>query len=556
MKSLSKILIIALLSCLNIARTHAQTPLRFDLVIIFKPATTWAVITIFKTQLGAVQLDSTLPSGAKLWRCNVLSGITITLPNVGGGNSSAPVNQPSDAVGVICNTGSSDGVSLNGFYAIPENDRPQESFSSVPPFFAACPTPATDSIITLRGGDRALKIAILDSGIDCDSVGKNIKIAHDSITPYINFSRDSLDNTDTDGNGYVDDLIGYDFVNNKGVPKDSTGHGTFVTGVIARILKRNQSPPSLNNIKIFVLKVLNQNNRGYEYDIIRAIDYSIKNKVEIINCSFISSTPLTDTTDLPLSSAINTARNAGILVSIAAGNNGKDIDNAPNLYGAAAFQNPNILITGATSCLDSTAYFSNFGRRNVDIMTPGKGLVSTWIRSGVCSTNCYAYNTGTSFAAPQTTAIAALLASNIPSSDWQRVKCTILKSATYRPFLVNKCRRSGTLNGLAAFNRIGLTNTPCDDIINATDAVLDNITTFNASPNPFSTTVNVDFSLKETTPVQLSVFNSTGQRIASQLVMGLSGANQYPLSIDAASGVFVIQIQAGKDVVTQKVVKF
>ena len=555
MKFLSKTLLIAFFYCPSLTTTNAQV--RFDLVIIFKPATTWADITTFKSQLRATQLDSTLPSGAKLWRCSIPLGTIITLPNIPtlGGVSSGPVNQPSDAVGVICGSGSSDGVSLNGFYAIPENDRPQESFSSAPPFFGACPSPATDSIITLRGGDRPLKIAILDSGIDCDSVGKNIKIAHDSIAPYISFSRDSLDNQDTDGNGYVDDLIGYDFVNNKGVPKDSTGHGTFVTGVITRILKRNQSP-SLQNIKIFVLKVLNQNNRGYEFDIIRAIDYSIKNKVEIINCSFISSTALTDTTDLPLSSAINTARNSGILVSIAAGNNGKNIDNAPNLYGAAAFQNPNIIVTGATSCLDSTAYFSNFGKRNVDIMTPGKGLVSTWIRSGVCSTNCYAYNTGTSFAAPQTTAVAALLASNIPSSDWQRIKCTILKSATYRPFLVNKCRRSGTLNGLAAFNRLSLTNTPCDDIINATDAVLENITTFNASPNPFSTMVNVDFSLKETTLVQLSVFNSTGQRIVSQLVMGLSGANQYPLSIEAASGVFVIQIQAGKDVVTQKVVKF
>ena len=556
MKFLLKTLIIALLCSLNIAKTHAQV--NFDLVIIFKPATSWGDITTFKSQLRATQLDSTLPSGAKLWRCSIPTGTIITLPNAPtlGGVSSARVDQSSDAVGVICGSGSSDGVSLNGLYVIPENDRPQESFTSVPPLFGACQSPTTDSITTLRGGDRALKIAILDSGIDCDSVGKNIRIAHDSIAPYISLSRDSLDNLDTDLNGYVDDLIGYDFVNRKGVPKDSTGHGTFVTGVITRILKRNLNP-SLQNIKIFVLKVLNQNNRGYEFDIIRAIDYSIKNKVEIINCSFISSTPLTDTTDLPLSSAINTARNSGILVSIAAGNNGKDIDNTPNLYGAAAFQNPNTIITGATSCLDSTAFFSNFGKRNVDIMTPAKGLVSTWVRTSVCATNCYEYHTGTSFAAPQTTAVAALLASNITTSgDWQRIKCTILKSATYRPFLVNKCRRSGTLNGLAAFNRLSLTNTPCDDIINATAAVLENITTFNASPNPFSTTVNVDFSLKETTLVQLSVFNSTGQRIVSQSVMGLSGANKYPLSIDAASGVFVIQIQAGKDVVTQKVVKF
>lgn len=530
---------------------HAQV--QFDLVIIFKPTVNWATITTFKTALGAVQLDSTLPSGAKFWRCNTPS-LPLILPNFGGGVSSSITNitQPAEAVGVICNTGQSDGVSLNGLYIIPETDRPNESFSAVPPLFQSCPNPATDSITTVRPGNRALKIAILDSGIDCDAEGTNIRIAHDSIRPYICFGRDSLNKRDDDLNGYIDDLIGYDFVNNSGIPKDSTGHGTFVTGVVTRILKRNQA----NTIKIFVLKVLNAQNRGYEYDIIRAIDYALKMKVEVINCSFISSVPLTDTTDLPLTSAINTARLSGALVSIAAGNNGKDIDNSPNLYGAAVFQNPNSIVTGASSCLDSTAFFSNFGKRNVDIMTPGRGLASMWIRTNVCATNCYAYYTGTSFAAPQTTAVAALLSSNLSGSDWQKVKCAILKSATYRPFLVNKNRRSGTLNGLAAFNRLNLSNTPCDDIINSTNTVLENITTFKASPNPFSTTVNVDFSLKETAAVQLSVFNSTGQRLVNQSVMGLVGENKYPLSIEATSGVFIIQIQAGKDVVSQKVVKF
>lgn len=552
MKSLLlKTLFIFFFCCTTLATSHAQA--QYDLVIIFKSTVSWADITTFKTRLGAVQLDSTLPSGAKLWRCNTLSGI-LELPNLGGGvsRSITGITQPAEAVGVICNTGQSDGVSLNGLYVIPENDRPQESFSTTPSLFGSCPTPTTDSIITVRPGGRALKIAILDSGIDCAAEGANINVFHDSIRPYICYGRDSVNKRDDDSNGYVDDLIGYDFVNNQGIPKDSTGHGTFVTGVVTRILKRNQA----NNIKIFVLKVLNAQNRGFEYDIIRAIDYALKMKVEVINCSFISSVPLTDTTDLPLTSAINTARLSGALVSIAAGNNGKDIDNSPNLYGAAAFQNPNSIVTGATACLDSLPTFSNFGKRNVDIMTPARNVVSTWLRTAVCSTNCYAYYSGTSFAAPQTTAVAALLSSNLSGSDWQKVKCTILKSATNRPFLVNKNRRSGTLNGLAAFNRLTLTNTPCDDIINSTATVLENIATFKASPNPFSTMVNVDFSLKETAVIQLCVFNSTGQRIVNQSIMGLVGENKYPLSIEATSGVFIIQIQAGRDVVSQKVVKF
>jgi hypothetical protein len=546
-KTISLFAFIAVLCCTTFV-THAQV--NFDLVIIFKPGTTWADITTFKTELRATQIDSTLPSGAKLWRCSIPSGTTITLPNLPppngpGGRSSGSVTQPSDAVGVICNTGSSDGVSLNGLYVIPEGNQQVQGDTSrlaPPALYGSCPSPATDSIMTIQKGDpeRAVKIAILDSGIDADLVGTTVTVAHDSIRPYVDVSNS------------------YDFVNNTIFPKDSTGHGTFVTGVVSRILKRNQS----TTIRIFVLKVLNGQNRGYEYDIIRAIDYAVLRKVEIINCSFISSIPLADTSDLPLTSAINTARTFGVgtLVSIAAGNNGKDIDQAANLFGAAVFQNPNTIVTGAISCLDSTAVFSNFAKRNVDIMTPARNMVSTWIRTtGVCTTGkCYAIYTGTSFAAPQTTAVAALLASRLAGADWLRVKCTIMKSSTYRPFLLNKSRRASTLNGRAASNLLSLPYTAslCDDLINSTGQVLENITTFRAYPNPFSTGVNIDFSLRETAVVQLSVFNSTGQRLVNQVFTGFSGDNQYPLSIDAASGVFIIQIQAGKDIINQKIVKF
>jgi subtilisin family serine protease len=534
---LTKCFFIAFLCCTTIA-AHAQV--NFDLVIIFKPATTWADITKFKSELRATQLDSTLPSGAKLWRCSIPAGTIITLPNAVtlGGSSTDTVNTASDAVGVICNTGSSEGVSLNSLYVIPEGDQQIQgdtSRSTPLALYGNCPTPATDSIMTVQKGDRLLKIAILDSGIDADLSGTTITIAHDSIRPYI------------------DAAIGYDFVNNSVFPKDSTGHGTFVTGVVSRILKRNQA----TNIKILVVKVLNKFNRGYEYDIIRGIDFALRNKVEVINCSFISSIPLTDTSDLPLTSAINTARSFGTLVSIAAGNSGKDIDQSANLFGAAVFQNPNTIVTGAISCFDSTALFSNFAKRNVDIMTPARNMVSTWIRTPVCLTSkCYAVYSGTSFAAPQTTAVAALLSSRLNGPDWQRVKCAIMKGSTYRPFLLNRSRRSSTLNGVVASNILTLTNTPCDDLINSAGRVLENITTFRASPNPFSTGVNIDFSLKETAVVQLSIFNSTGQRLVNQVFTAFSGENKYPLSIDASAGIFIVQIQVGKDVINQKIVKF
>ena len=547
MKKLTTSIVATLLICFAVNSIKAQT--KFDLVIIFKPTATFADITLIKTALNATQLDSTFPSRALLWRCSLLFPLTLTLPKLGGGTFAGLVNTPSDAVGVVCGTGQSEGVSNNDVYVIPQTDTVRESFTQPPPLFGTnCTAASTDSIVTCKPGRRAVKIAILDSGIDCDRRETTINIAHDSLKAYVCVGQDILDDKDSDGNGYIDDLIGYDFVNNTGVPKDSTGHGTFVAGVISRILKRN----SADNIRFFVLKVLDGKNRGFEYNFIRALDYAIKQKVEIVNCSFISSSALMDTMQ-PLTSAIYTARKAGVLVSLAAGNNGKDIDLTANWYGPAVFQNENIIVTGATACADSVAYFSNFAKKNVDIFAPGKGLVSTWIRTGVCATNCYAFNTGTSFVAPQTTAVAALLASNLTGSDWLRVKCSILKSTTFKSFLVNKCRRAGLLNGAKASTILTGANAPCDDITDVTE--LENIRTFEVFPNPFSHEVMLNFSLLQSTGVEVIIFNMTGEFISQQHLNGIAGNNQHPLSINGSEGIYFIHIQAGNDVLIKKVIK-
>ena len=545
-KFLTSLAIILLMSC-TVSSLKAQT--KFDLVIIFQPTATFTDITFIKTALNATQLDSTFPSRALLWRCSLVFPLTLTLPKLGGGTFAGLVNTPSDAVGVVCGTGQSEGVSNNDVYIIPQTDTVRESFTQAPPLFGtSCTAAATDSIVTCKPGRRAVKIAILDSGIDCDRRETSIVVAHDSLKPYVCVGQDILDEKDSDGNGYIDDLIGYDFVNNTGVPKDSTGHGTFVAGVISRILKRN----SADNIKFFVLKVLDGKNRGFEYNFIRALDYAIKQKVEIVNCSFISSAALMDTMQ-PLTSAIYTARKFGVLISLAAGNNGKDIDQPVNWFGPAVFQNENTIVTGATACTDSVASFSNFAKKNVDIFAPGKGLVSTWIRTGVCATNCYAFNTGTSFVAPQTTAVAALLASNLAGSDWLRVKCSILKSTTFKSFLVNKCRRAGLLNGAKASTILTGANAPCDDITAVTE--LENTRTFEAYPNPFRDIVTLNFSLLKATPVEVNIFNMTGALISKYQLIGVSGNNQHPLSIKGTEGIYFIHIQAGNDVLIKKIIK-
>ena len=249
-----------------------------------------------------MQLDSTFPSRALLWRCSATVGATLTIPNFNGiGTSSATFlagSNGSEAVGVICNSGQSEGVSLNDVYIIPENTTKPDTIGNIAALamFGTCsPTTTTDSIVTCRAAvnEREIRIAIMDSGIDIETLGSSQTAVarHDTLRNWVAYRNEPIDGLDNDGNGYIDDQIGYDFVNNGGFPQDSTGHGTFVAGVISRILARN----SPLNIKFYALKVLDKQNRGYEYNFIRAIDWAAKQRVQVLNCSFITSDQLGDT---------------------------------------------------------------------------------------------------------------------------------------------------------------------------------------------------------------------------------------------------------------------
>ena len=556
MKKTITTIILSLLFILS--ASHVQGQITFDLIVIFKKNAKAIDIEKIKQALKAVQIGSSYPSRALLWRCQVTPGEALELPTIVGGISVFSINNSSEAAGVIASTGQSEGVSNNSFWAIPQTETAEE-VASIPSLFGnEFNENSRDAIITCKPGNRQVKIAIMDSGIDCDIVGNSINVAHDGIRPYIALRNDNIDGVDDDLNGFKDDQIGYDFVNNSGFPKDLTGHGTFVTGVVSRIFQHNNA----ENIKISILKVLDEHNRGYEFDFIRALDYAIRQKVDVVNCSFVSSSVMASNMQ-PFSIAIEVAKEYGVLVSLAAGNNGKDIDQPDTQYAPSSFKNDNIIVTGATIYNESIAAFSNYGKTNVDIFTPAKRIVSMWLRSSVCSENCYAYNTGTSFAAPQTTAIAALLASNNNKSDWERIKCSILSGATFKDFLVNKCRRAGVLNGVSAlteFNR-GSSNGSCDNIVTAAPKNNKiNSTFINTYPNPFTNNFYIDMTLPSDVTLQLSVFNLAGEMVSTKSYKAATqGENTLSLTEEETGiknvGIYFIKIQAGEEIYMKKVVK-
>jgi Subtilase family/Secretion system C-terminal sorting domain len=555
MKKSTLNILLALIFLCSMSSLKAQV--KFDLIVIFQPTATFADITAIKTALNAVQLDSTFPSRALLWRCSVNAGSTITIPKLGGGVVTSSVfllnSGGSEAVGVICGSGQSDGVGLNGFYIVPETNTSLQSDIRLPLFGSAggapaCNAAAADSIVTCTFGRRELRIAIMDSGIDLQATkqdGTTLLIPkHDTLKPFIAYRNEPYDNIDSDGNGYKDDQIGYNFVSNDGFPQDSTGHGTFVAGVIARILNLNNG----GNIKFYILKVLDAKNKGYEYDFIRAIDWSVKQKVEIVNCSFISSFIMADTTESPLAAAIRTAQKSNLLVSVAAGNNGKNVDLMAEWRSLPSFQLENMIVTGATVCTDSVAAFSNFGVRNVDIFTIGKNVISTWLNNQMASWQ------GTSFCAPQTTAIAALLASNQTTYDWKKVKCAILNGASFRSYLLTKCRRSGILNGINSKNILPTVTGSCEGIVPIAQ-VPSYINSVIISPNPTRDLVNLDIELERNTPLSISVLNAIGQSVLNKNIDGLAGKNQLSLNWTGEKGIYFILIETGGVPVLKKIVK-
>lgn len=240
--------------------------------------------------------------------------------------------------------------------------------------------------------------------------------------------------TDTAGNGYIDDLVGWNFVNNTNNPFDDNGHGTHVAGTIGAIGNNGRGVVGVNwEVQMAALKFLSASGSGSTSGAIAALNYAVNNGIPISNNSWggggFSSA---------LATSINNARTNGHIFVAAAGNNGSNNDTTA--YFPANYNFDNVVAVASTTSQDRLSNFSNFGANRVHLAAPGSGILST------TPNNTYSTFNGTSMATPHVAGAMALVWSQDRTQTYSEVIRRILDNVDVLSSLEGRVITGGRLN--------------------------------------------------------------------------------------------------------------
>jgi subtilisin family serine protease len=283
-------------------------------------------------------------------------------------------------------------------------------------------------------GSSDVIVAVIDTGIDY----KHPDLA---ANVWVNTDEVAGNGIDDDGNGYVDDIVGYDFYSSDGDPWDDNSHGTHVSGTIGAVGNNLVGVTGVNwKTRIMALKFLGGGGSGSTSGAIRAVLYAVANGARVMNNSWGGggfSQALLD--------AIRAADAAGVLFVAAAGNSGSNNDVYP--FYPASYDSPNVLAVAASNLSDGLASFSCYGATSVDLAAPGESILSTTPGGN------YGTMSGTSMASPHVSGAAALLLSDSPSLTAAEVKARLMGYSDLLPAFANRTVSGGRLNVYRALTR-------------------------------------------------------------------------------------------------------
>ena len=264
---------------------------------------------------------------------------------------------------------------------------------------------------------KGITVAVLDAGVDFTHLDLDQNI-------WINTDEISGNGIDDDKNGYVDDVIGWDFVNGDNVPMDmdNLGHGTHVAGLIAAENNGFGITGVAYDAKIMPIRI-STNLQDLDAILASGINYAVANGADVLNMSLGNypgdpPMPLTEV-------ALAGAREAGVIAVMASGNERISYRASRPIEPASYAAKDLGIAVGSVNAQDILAGFSNpAGITPLDyVVAPGVGVYST------TPNNTHAYLGGTSMSTPYVSGVAALLLGANPSLAPSEVESVLTRTA-------------------------------------------------------------------------------------------------------------------------------
>lgn len=320
-----------------------------------------------------------------------------------------------------------------------------------------------------------ITVAVIDTGVDYTHEDLLLNMWRNPGETGLdaNGNNKETNGIDDDNNGYIDDVVGWDFVSNDNKPYDlavepldllkgggNPGHGTHCAGNVGATANNNKGVVGVApNAKIMALRFISEKGAGTTADAIKAIKYAVDNGALVTSNSWGSEgeDPNDKVENQALRDAIQYAEDKGTLFIAAAGNGhqgvgyNNDTDARPAY--PSSYDHESIISVAAIDVNNQLGSFSNWGARTVDIGAPGVKVFSTTVGNKYSDMvlDIMGFTVtwdGTSMATPHVAGAAALYWSAYPEKNWREVKAAILNSAKAIPALSGKTTSNGKLDVL------------------------------------------------------------------------------------------------------------
>ena len=284
-------------------------------------------------------------------------------------------------------------------------------------------------------GSKDIIVGVIDTGVDYNHPDLSYNI-------YRNPNETADNKIDDDNNGFVDDVIGWDFVHKDNLPFDDHMHGTHVSGTIGAVGNNGIGVSGVNQtVTLLGVKAFDSQGSGEVATAIEAIEYAVAQGAKVLNNSWGDSE-----FSKALEDVIGAAGEKGVTVVCAAGNETNNNDKTPT-YPATIIKD-NVISVAASTDTDTLAFFSNYGKKTVHLAAPGAGIYST------VPDKKYDYLDGTSMASPHVAGAAALVLSEKPELSPKEIRKLLMDSVDKISAFANKTASGGRLNVARALEKL------------------------------------------------------------------------------------------------------